>query len=233
MGEIGAGLGSSYPTTLDTDASVEANDGEASPTLARAEVPNDLADAIIKVETELGVLPKGNHATVKARITTQTNRIILFPASCFETRSGTAGWAGFTQTQGTNIDYAQLDFDKDTDEKAFTPPFKIDNWDGEALTITIVWKSAETTGNVMWGASFYGCIEGEAFDGAVTSHAFVADAVQGVAGKITVSTLSVDPTELANNDYCYMNIYRDANHASDTLDGDVSVVMAMIEFTQY
>ncbi len=231
MGELGAGLGSSYPTTLDTDASVEANDGEASPTLARAEVPNDLADAIIKVETELGVLIKGNYATAKARIAAQTNRIILFPASCFETRSGTAGWAGFTQTQGTNYDYATLDFDKDADEIAYTPPFKMDNWDASTLTITIAWKGNATTGTVLWNAAFTGLADGEAFDAAMTDHAFAADTIEGVAEDINITTLSVDPSELANNDTVIMKIWRDIS--GDTLAVDAKLLYAMIEYTQY
>lgn len=68
MGELGAGLGSDYPASIDTDSTKEANDGEASPTTARAEVPNDLADAIVNIETELGVDPAGAYATVVARL---------------------------------------------------------------------------------------------------------------------------------------------------------------------
>lgn len=67
MSELGAGLGSSYPTSLDTDSSVEVNDGGATPTLARAECINDANDAIVKIETELGANPSGAYATVAAR----------------------------------------------------------------------------------------------------------------------------------------------------------------------
>ena len=60
MGEIGAGDGSSFPTTLDTNNTLEVNAPNAGKTLARADVPNDLAACIIKIETELGTDPAGH-----------------------------------------------------------------------------------------------------------------------------------------------------------------------------
>lgn len=68
MGELGSGTGSSYPTTLDTNATVEVNSPNPGKTKARAEVPNDHASALIKIETELGTLPKGSKADVKTRL---------------------------------------------------------------------------------------------------------------------------------------------------------------------
>jgi len=61
--ELGAGGGSGYPAALDTDATPESD-----VTLARSNVPNDLADAIIKIQTELGTDPAGTAATVDNRI---------------------------------------------------------------------------------------------------------------------------------------------------------------------
>jgi hypothetical protein len=51
MGELGAGSGTSFPTTLDTDSTLETN----LVTAARADVPNDLAAAVVAIETYLGV----------------------------------------------------------------------------------------------------------------------------------------------------------------------------------
>ncbi|MBA4406967.1 hypothetical protein C0389_06805 [bacterium] len=61
--EMGTGSGSSYPTTLDTDNTVE-----FSTDYAREQVPNDSNAAIIKIENELGILPKGVYSTVKDRL---------------------------------------------------------------------------------------------------------------------------------------------------------------------
>lgn len=71
MSELGSGSGSSYPTTVDTDSTLEINSPSASKTKARAEVPNDLAAAIIAVQTELGTDPAGTVANVKTFLQTE------------------------------------------------------------------------------------------------------------------------------------------------------------------
>ena len=63
MGEIGSGAGSSFPATLDTD-----NTKENTATSARPDVPNDLADCIIKIQTALGTSPQGNYSDTKTRL---------------------------------------------------------------------------------------------------------------------------------------------------------------------
>ena len=60
MGELGSGGGSSYPTSLDTDTSQESTS-----TVARADVPNDLASAAVAIQTELGTDPAGTKTDVK------------------------------------------------------------------------------------------------------------------------------------------------------------------------
>ena len=57
MAELGAGSGSSYPGALDTNNTLEVNHPNPGRTKARAEVPNDLAAAVVAMQTELGVGP--------------------------------------------------------------------------------------------------------------------------------------------------------------------------------
>lgn len=73
MSEIGSGSGSSYPTSLDTDSTVEVNSPSASKTKARAEVINDLGACVVAVETTLGTSPQGTKADVKTFLQTQHN----------------------------------------------------------------------------------------------------------------------------------------------------------------
>lgn len=73
MAELGAGNGSDYPGTVDTDNSLEVDSPNAGKTLARAAVPNDLAAAIIAIETELGTDPAGTLADVKTYLQTEHN----------------------------------------------------------------------------------------------------------------------------------------------------------------
>ncbi len=63
MAEIGGGAGSSYPSAIDTDTTPETN-----AMYARIAVPNDLADAVVKIEAELGITPSGSFSTVVARL---------------------------------------------------------------------------------------------------------------------------------------------------------------------
>lgn len=64
MAELGAGGGSGYPAVIDIDVTPEIDLVHD----ARADVPNDLADAIIKVQTELGVNPAGSVADLVTRL---------------------------------------------------------------------------------------------------------------------------------------------------------------------
>lgn len=73
MTELGSGSGSSYPGSLDSDSTLEVDSPAAGKTKARANVPNDLAAAIIAIQTELGTDPAGSAATVKARLAVEHN----------------------------------------------------------------------------------------------------------------------------------------------------------------
>ena len=73
MSEIGTGSGSSYPGSLDTNAAIEVNSPNPGKTKAKAEIINDLSQAILNIETELGVDPAGTKATVVARLDQEHN----------------------------------------------------------------------------------------------------------------------------------------------------------------
>lgn len=61
--ELGTGGGSDYSSTLDTH-----NSPETSGSKAYYYKYNDLADAIVAVENELGLSPRGGYASVRARL---------------------------------------------------------------------------------------------------------------------------------------------------------------------
>jgi hypothetical protein len=67
MAELGSGGGTSYPAGIDTDIVKEVDNS----TLARADVPNDLAAAIIAIQNELGTDPAGSKADVKTNLQTE------------------------------------------------------------------------------------------------------------------------------------------------------------------
>lgn len=158
-------------------------------------------------------------------------RTLLFPASCFETRVDT-GWAEFAQIEGTNLDFGVLKFDKDTDEKAISPPFVMEDYDGGNITIKIGWRANATTGNVMWMASFKGVADDEVWDDTLTDHAFDADGAGSDAYDLMIASLTVDPSELAADETTVMKITRDADNGSDTLAVDAELIFVQIEYTR-
>jgi len=60
MAELGEGSGSGYPSAIDTNNKLEYDKESSEKTLARADVVNDLAAAIVAIETVLGTSPNGN-----------------------------------------------------------------------------------------------------------------------------------------------------------------------------
>jgi hypothetical protein len=105
MAELGSGNGSDYPSSLDTD-----NTLESTATTARPDVPNDLAAAIVAIENELGTTPSGTKSDVKTYLQTEHatdgTHAAITPTSITSSGaiSGTTGtFSGGTKTDGTNL----------------------------------------------------------------------------------------------------------------------------------
>ena len=61
-------MATNYPTTLDTFTNPTSTDTLDSATVPHASQHTDINDAVEAIEAELGTLPKGSFATVKARL---------------------------------------------------------------------------------------------------------------------------------------------------------------------
>lgn len=64
MANIGDGVGSDYPTDLDTQDTLEINYPSPSATRADAEWANDVVDAILAIQAELGAIGAQNFIRV-------------------------------------------------------------------------------------------------------------------------------------------------------------------------
>ena len=157
MSELGAGNGSSYPGGLDTDNVLEVNSPNPGKTKARAEVPNDLAAAIIAIETELGTDPAGSVADVKTFLQTEhaTNGIhtVALMSMVKDEDDMTSDSAVSLVTQQSSKAYADVSFESRalfTDNDGATPfTFLVDSasyffsgtkaefisWDGQLTTV--------------------------------------------------------------------------------------------------
>ena len=94
MAELGSGAGSSYPASLDNDNSQEINHPNAARTKARAEVPNDLAAAIVAIETELGTDPAGTKTDVKTYLQIEHNTDATHKVTLVGMLAGTQSFTG-------------------------------------------------------------------------------------------------------------------------------------------
>ena len=66
-------MATNYPSTLDSFTNPTATDTLDSATVPHAAQHDNINDAVTAIETELGTLPKGTYATVKARLDAQAN----------------------------------------------------------------------------------------------------------------------------------------------------------------
>lgn len=73
MSELGSGSGSTFPNTLDTNSILEYDASSSNKTRARADVVNDLADAIVNIETNIGTGAKGTYSDIAARLSGTVN----------------------------------------------------------------------------------------------------------------------------------------------------------------
>jgi len=160
-------------------------------------------------------------------------RRIILPAACFETRAA-AGWAAFVQAQGANFDFGRLDFDKDTDEIAFSPPFVMENYDGTTnVTCKVYWKADTDAGVVRWIVSLLGRTDDEAWDAALTDLFTIEDTAGNVAEDIMIGSSAVDISgSITADDIVVLKISRDADHENDTLAVDAKLICVMIEYTE-
>lgn len=62
-------MATNYPTTLDTFTNPTSTDTLDSATVPHAAQHDNINDAVLAIETELGTLPKGSFSSVKARLT--------------------------------------------------------------------------------------------------------------------------------------------------------------------
>ena len=162
-----------------------------------------------------------------------TTKKLILPASVWETRGSTTNWAQFVQTQGTNLDYGELDFDASSDEKAFSPPFHMTGWAGGAMTGTVGWKcnSTTTTQSAVWVVQSLGLVHDEVWDAAFTQNVSAAGSPTASAENLLVKTFTFTPANITTEDVVIWQIYRNADDATyDTLTVDAKLLFLQLEY---
>jgi len=131
-----------------------------------------------------------------------------------------------------------LDFDDSTDESIVFSAVLPRAYAGGGLTIYIHWSATSaTTGNVIWDVSFERIGDGQQdtdSDGFAAVNS-VTDAAPGTSGHVTIASVAftdgADMDSVAVGELFRVKVTRDADHASDTLSGDVELHAVEIKET--
>ena len=179
-------------------------------------------------EADANTLYVGNGATVTqvgAGSDTNADKEFVWPMSALLPLEAADSIPPLAKDASTTFDFLPVDFDQSTDEgRTYTFMVPPDMTAGGTVIFGVVWYAASvTTGNVMWSTTQNGGVaDGVDPDVSSTTEAAAADAVAGTAGQITITTWTQTTTNLnwSASDFVTGVIFRDANHASDTLAAD-------------
>jgi hypothetical protein len=121
-----------------------------------------------------------------------------------------------------------LDFDPGaTQEYAYWEDSMPSEYDGGGITLTFVWSSDATSGNVIWSAAFKS-LSDDADD--LDTKAFAAendsaaDATASAAGEVAYTTITftdgADMDSVAANEMFHLEVHRSSADASDTMNSN-------------
>lgn len=128
-----------------------------------------------------------------------------------------------------------LDFDSGaTQEYASFSGVMPSHYDGGGVTLTLVWCSEATTGDVKWDAAFKSFTD-NTDDLDAKQYAAVNSATDAVAGTARVLTYTpiaftdgADMDSVVANEYFRLTITRDSADAADTVDANDAELVAVI-----
>jgi hypothetical protein len=174
------------------------------------------------------VLTIANGGAVSVSPDVWEQKVITILPTAFTLPSSNA--PALTLVEGTNQTFYALAFDKDTDESAWITFGVPDYYEsGTAVTFKIKWRANATANDVMWAVDYIGTDEGEDTDAATSNVAFSADTTNGTANYMNEVT-KTQAAPWALGDQAVLRVYRDANHASDTLAVDAELLSFEIIF---
>lgn len=132
------------------------------------------------------------------------------------TASGTAPTADCIA--GTNVITAAAGFDDDGAERQVQFSVRLPtDWTG-AIDLAGVWRSADTSGSVVWQVATICVADAETSDPAWNAAQAIIDAAKGTTlQQNTFSQASLTTTGCAAGETLYVKVFRDSDHASDDL----------------
>lgn len=159
-------------------------------------------------------------------------RAFYIPASAMLSATTNGPASGQSESTTNKVNYATLDFDKDTDELAHFGIMSPAYWDAGTVTATVYWTAAAGTASetVSWCVQGMSFANDDALDQAYGTAVAVADALIAT-GDVHVtsatSAITIGGTPTAG-DWLQFRIYRDVSE--DNLAADAKLLGVRIEF---
>ncbi len=105
------------------------------------------------------------------------------------------------------------------------------NWDKESnLTVTLIWSSPVTTGNVLWNVSYSAAGIAENVESVTSWGVGLGGSASLVSGALTTSTFVITPNKISRGDLLTLSIRRVPMAAGDTLAGDVDLYQVVVSY---
>ena len=105
-----------------------------------------------------------------------------------------------------------------------------EDWTG-AIEVRAVWKAAEASGNVVWGAQAACAGQGESADPAFGAAALATVTANTTANALTTTVLgAVAAPGCAQGKELFFHLYRDGPSAADTMSGDAELVSVRVGY---
>jgi len=141
----------------------------------------------------------------------------------------TTNGANKNQIEGTNFNYYQLEFDKDTDESAYWIFPVPDQYDGGNVVFTVKSICASATeGDVLWMMTTNSVGDSATWDDSLgTTITFSAKTVDGTAGDTWEASKTADPGWTAG-ETAILRLYRDTS--GDDLAEDADMLEVKLEY---
>jgi len=142
----------------------------------------------------------------------------------------------YSKTDGTNFPLSLLGFNDTTVQSIFFKVF-VSTYGSGNLTLKILWYSdtAQTTGDVVWGAALCPIAPGAAqsvLTGTFATQDTATTTVNSNASGLTLTTITIsDLGGFANGDLTWIQIQRVASSGSDTMTGNANMLYAELSWS--
>ena len=182
-------------------------------------------------DTDRAVTPAGLFATGSA--VQQGKHSIWIPASAILPRVTNGADQVVNETATNRRTTQELVFSDGVDEFGQFHIAMPKSWNKGTVTAQFYWRTAATTGNVVWGIQGLASSDNDTWDTAFGTAVTVTDGAGAASSmRITAETGAITIAgSPANDDLISFQVYRDGNAAGDTLANTVNLVGVKLFYT--